>query len=149
MTISSTPTAQQLWGIHADLPHPGREISGRRDQHPGAADRKAEHRGRRRYFAHPARAHGPLGSTAHFSTISTVPQYRGSPRICGGRIGYTFENFTDGTQSILLNPLFDVNDPDNFSAARGCAATIRSAGTRMTLGGLTPTGRSTAAGWNR
>lgn len=35
----------------------------------------------------------------------------------GGRISYSFENFPDGTQSVLLNPAFDVSDADNFSAA--------------------------------
>lgn len=35
----------------------------------------------------------------------------------GGRINYSFEAFPDGTQTILLNPAFDVTDPDNFSAA--------------------------------
>lgn len=34
-----------------------------------------------------------------------------------GRIPYTFTNFPNGTQSIVLAPGFDVNDPDNFSAA--------------------------------
>ncbi|WP_158298983.1 TonB-dependent receptor [Sphingomonas psychrotolerans] len=35
----------------------------------------------------------------------------------GGRIPYSFENFRDGTQSVLLNSAFGVTDPDNFSAA--------------------------------
>lgn len=34
-----------------------------------------------------------------------------------GRIPYEFRNFRDGTQAIILNPLFDLTDPDNYSAA--------------------------------
>lgn len=35
----------------------------------------------------------------------------------GGRITYDFTNYPDGTQGLVLNPAFDVTDPDNFSAA--------------------------------
>ncbi len=34
-----------------------------------------------------------------------------------GRIPYSFRNFPDGTQEIILAPAFDINDHDNFSAA--------------------------------
>lgn len=35
----------------------------------------------------------------------------------GGRIPYTFTNFPDGTQGLVLNPAFDPNDYDNYSNA--------------------------------
>ncbi|WP_160296725.1 TonB-dependent receptor [Sphingomonas sp. ERG5] len=35
----------------------------------------------------------------------------------GGRIPYTFENFPDGTQSLVLNSAFDPDNADNYSAA--------------------------------
>jgi iron complex outermembrane receptor protein len=35
----------------------------------------------------------------------------------GGRINYNFVNYPDGTQALVLNPAFDPNNPDNFSAA--------------------------------
>ncbi|MBS0479339.1 MAG: TonB-dependent receptor [Proteobacteria bacterium] len=35
----------------------------------------------------------------------------------GGRIPYDFTNYPDGTQGLALNPAFNVENPDNFSAA--------------------------------